>query len=241
MHTHRLRSLGLAAALLTACAVVTAAPASSDKPSSKESLARLKTGNAAFVANPAEPLPVDAAKRAAVAKGRAPFAAIVSCAEAAVPPEIVFHAGLGDLFVVRAAGPVADRSVLASIEYAVEELHVPLVLVMGHESCGIIRSGLDDEGSANVGPNFSALLKQIRPVASRASGSGEGARLRAAILDHVEEQVNELLQDSATIRTAAEGGHVAIVGAYYELASGIVHFSEPVRVMTTAGESARHH
>ena len=57
----------------------------------------------------------------------------------------------------------------------------------------------------------------------------------------MEEQVNELLQDSATIRTAAEGGHVAIVGAYYELASGIVHFSEPVRVMTTAGESARHH
>lgn len=210
-------------------------------PAGGDSLAKLKAGNATFVASPGEPLPVDGAKRSAVAKGRVPFAAILSCADAAVPPEVVFHAGLGDLFVVRAAGPVADRSVLASLEYAVEALHVPLVLVMGHESCGIVRSGLENDHQTPVGPNFDHLLKQLRPIVNRSTGSNEAARLRGAILENVEEQINELLQNSTTLKAEAESGGVALVGAYYELTSGVVHFSEPIRVMAASPESARKH
>lgn len=224
----------LAALMMMSVAVL------AEGPSPGESLAKLKAGNAAFVANPAEPLPVDAARRSAVAKGRMPFAAILSCADAAVPPEIVFHAGLGDLFVVRAAGPIADRSILASLEYAVESLHVPLLLVMGHESCGIIRTGLESDDHTPIGPNFEALLKQLRPVVTRSTASGEAARLRGAVLENVEEQINELLQDSTTLRAEAEAGHIAVVGAYYELTSGTVHFSEPIRVMAATETTRRH-
>lgn len=213
----------------------------SEGPTPSQSLARLKAGNATFVSNPGEALPVDAARRATVAKGHAPFAAVLSCADAAVPPELVFHAGLGDLFVVRAAGPVADRSVLASLEYAIEELHVPLVLVMGHEACGVIRAGLDHGEGHSIGPNFDHILKQIRAVAGRTTAQGDVARLRAAILENVEEQINELLQDSATLRRHAETPEFAIVGAYYELASGIVHFSEPVRFVSAADATRRNH
>ena len=108
-----------------------------------ESLSRLKRGNARFVANPSEALPIDVARREELVKGQAPFAAVLSCADSRVPPEVVFHASLGDLFVVRAAGHVADKSILASLEYAVEHLNVPLVVVMGHEMCGAVKATLD--------------------------------------------------------------------------------------------------
>lgn len=231
------RWFGGLALLVTVSVVVTA-----EGPSPRESLSALKSGNATFVAHPAEPLPVDAAKRTAVAKGRMPFAAVLSCADAAVPPEIIFHAGLGNLFVVRAAGPVADRSVLASLEYAVEALRVPLVLVMGHESCGIVRAGLEGDGHTPVGPNFDHLMKQMKPVVDRAAAGDVAARQRAAVLENVEEQVNELLQNSTTLKAEAESGRVALVGAYYELTSGVVHFSEPVRVLAVAaGAGERKH
>lgn len=224
-------------ALLTTTSVAVLA----EGPTFGDSLAKLKAGNATFVASPAEPLPVDGDRRSAVAKGRAPFAAVLSCADAAVPPEIVFHTGLGDLFVVRAAAATADRGALASLEYAVEALHVPLLLVMGHESCGIVRSGLDASDRQSLGPNFDHLLKQLRPVVSRSAGANDAGRLRSAILETVEEQINELLQNSATLKANVESGRIAIVGAYYELTSGVVHFSEPIRVVAAAPDSARKH
>lgn len=232
------RWFGSLAAIMSLHVVATA-----EGPSPGESLAKLRAGNATFVTNPAGPLPVDAAKRGIVAKGHLPFAAILSCADAAVPPEIIFHAGLGDLFVVRAAGPVADRAALAGLEYAVESLHVPLVLVMGHESCGIMRRGLDGDDHTPVGPNFDYLLKQLKPAAGRSTGSGDAARLRGAVLENVEEQINQLLQNSTTLKAAVESDHVMVVGAYYELTSGIVHVSEPVRVVSaaTTTEAGRKH
>jgi len=135
-------------------AVAAGAPSYAEGPPSATSLATLKAGNAIFVTHPGEPLPIDSAKRTAAARGRAPLAAVLSCADATVPPEVVFHAGLGELFVVRAAGPVADRSVLASLEYAVEALHVPLIVVMGHEACGIVQAGLEGSDGTKVGSNF---------------------------------------------------------------------------------------
>lgn len=209
-------------------------------PSPAQSLATLKAGNAVFVANPAEALPIGTGARAAAAKGRTPIAAVLSCADAAVPPEIIFHAGLGDLFVVRAAGPVADRSVLASLEYAVEELHTPLLVVMGHEACSIVRAGLESTDHARIGSNFSHLVKQMRPMANHAEGPADAARLRRAILEHVEEQVNTLLRESTTLKSRVQGGQAAVVGGYYELLSGIVHFSEPIRVLSAPEAVDKH-
>ncbi len=195
-----------------------------------DGIARLKAGNARFVANPAEALAIDAGRRAALAAGQSPFATVVSCADSRVPPEVIFHAGLGELFVVRSAGHVADHAVLASIEYAAEHLRVPLIVVMGHEMCGAVRAAVDTPAGASLGPNLDYLVKAIRPAVGRTAGQPADTRLRAAILENVEETINDLMTRSAALRHEAEAGRVTLVGAYYELASGRVHFSEPVHV-----------
>src|SRR5205085_8767171 len=161
-----------------------------------ESLARLKAGNARFVADPSEPLPVDAENRAALAKGQAPFASVLSCADSRVPPELIFHAGLGDVFVVRAAGHVPDRSVLGSLEYAAEHLNVPLIVVMGHEMCETVKAAVDSPRGQLLGPNLDYLVKAIRPAVARAASQPESVRLRAAIMENVEETINTLLTAS---------------------------------------------
>src|SRR5687767_4377548 len=143
-----------------------------------DALARLKSGNARFVANASEALPITAPRRAALAQGQSPFAAVLSCADSRVPPEVVFHASLGDLFVVRAAGHVSDRSVLASLEYAAEHLRVPLVVVMGHESCGAVKAAVETPASTSLGPNLDYMLKAIRPAAAATAGHASPNRLR---------------------------------------------------------------
>lgn len=210
-------------------------------PSPAESVARLKAGNARFVANPSEALPIEAARRAALANGQTPFATVLSCADSRVPPEIIFHADLGELFVVRAAGHVPDHSVLASVEYAAEHLHVPLVVVMGHEMCGAVKAAVETPAATTLGPNLDYLIRAIRPAVARTASAPAETRLRAAILENVEETINELLAKSATLRHLSDAGEIKLVGAYYELASGRVHFSEIVHVpaakMVTAAAS----
>lgn len=202
-----------------------------------EALARLKSGNAAFVADPAGALPIDAARRTALVQGQAPFAAVLSCADSRVPPEVVFHASLGDLFVVRAAGHVSDRSVLASLEYAAEHLRVPLVVVMGHESCGAVKAAVETPASTSLGPNLDYMLRAIRPAAAATAGGASGGRLRAAVLRNVEDTINALVDGSAALRHLGEAGSVTFVGAYYELATGRAHFSQPA-VLPGSGDAA---
>src|ERR1700741_1792399 len=144
-------SLAAAAVALT---VWSGGPARAGSSAAAGSLAKLKAGNAKFVASPEEALPVDGARRAALAKGQTPFATVLSCADSRLPPEIIFHANLGELFVVRAAGHVADHSVLASVEYAAEHLHVPLVVVMGHEMCGAVKAAVETPATTSLGPNL---------------------------------------------------------------------------------------
>src|SRR5688572_19432286 len=105
----------LAIALTGILTIGISVAANGSAPTPADGVARLKAGNARFVANPAEALAIDADKRAALAKGQSPFATVLSCADSRVPPEVIFHAGLGELFVVRAAAHVADHSVLASV------------------------------------------------------------------------------------------------------------------------------
>lgn len=212
-----------------------------EAPGPAESLARLKTGNAQFVAAPSAALPVDAAKRTSLAKGQAPFATVLTCSDSRVPPELIFHTGLGDLFVVRAAGHVTDRSVLASVEYAAEHLHTPLIVVMGHEMCGAVKAAVDTPRGQSLGPNLDYLIKAIRPAVARAATAPESQRLRAAIMANVEETINSLLADSAILKHLADQQRIGLVGGYYELASGRVHFSGLVDVPAATSTSAAKH
>ena len=203
-----------------------------------ESVARLKAGTARFVSNPVDTAWINAEKRSALAKGQNPFATILSCADSRVPPEVIFRAALGELFVVRAAGHVTDRTILASVEYATEHLHVPLIVVMGHESCGAVKAASETPASKSLGPNLDYVLKAIRPSVAATTSRPETGRLRAAILANVEETLNEMISGSTILKTAGRAGHVAFVGAYYELTTGRVHFSEPVHLLSSEVPSA---
>ena len=223
--------------LATSCALAIAMVAPglrADQLGPAAAVARLKAGNATFVAHPEDALPITAEGRTALANGQSPFASVLSCADSRVPPEAIFHTGLGELFVVRAAGQVSDRSVLASLEYGAEHLHIPLIVVMGHESCGAVKAAMDTPASQSMGVNLDFLLKAIRPAVTRSTATPEEGRLKAAILENVEESINEVITGSAILRHLFESGKIGLVGAYYELGTGRVHFSDAIDPGLTA-------
>jgi carbonic anhydrase len=218
----------LAASLILAAA--TGSPVvAGDTPAA--ALERLKAGNARFVKDAASALPIDEPRRQAQAKGQSPFAIVLSCADSRVPPEVIFNAGLGELFVVRTAGGVTDKTVLASIEYGAEHLKAPLLVVMGHESCGAVKAAVETKpGAPSMGPNIDALIAAIKPSFDRMTTSADLGHLREAILANVEQEVNEILGGSAIVKRLVAEGELQVTGAYYEFSTGLVRFSEPVKL-----------
>ena len=205
--------------------VLPALGVTAEEPSpARGALGRLKVGNERFVKNASAPVSLSTFTRQELAKGQAPYAMVLSCADSRVPPEYVFNTGLGELFVVRTAGEVIDKSILATLEYGAEHLHIPLMVVMGHESCGAVKAVVD---KAEVpGPNLAYMVKAIRAGVGRSST--EQANIKTAILANVEQSINDALAGSEILRHAVDGGKLQVVGAYYELGSGRVTFSEPI-------------
>jgi carbonic anhydrase len=220
--TSRLLVLGLALSLTCLAATRAEEPHAPSAP--RDALGLLKAGNDRFVRNVSAPVSLSPITRAALAKGQKPFAMVLSCADSRVPPEHVFNVGLGELFVIRAAGEVIDRSIMASLEYGAEHLHIPLLLVLGHESCGAVKAVVD--GAHVEGPNLEYMVKAIKAGTSRTAA--ERQELRTAILGNVEQVINDALAGSEILRHAVQGGTLQVVGGYYELASGRVLFSEPI-------------
>lgn len=230
-----------AAAVLMALALGAVAAAGDQPPAGAAALERLKAGNARYVRDAASPLPIDGETRQAQVKGQSPFAMVLSCADSRVPPEVIFNVGLGDLFIVRTAGEVTDKAVLASLEYGAEHLNIPLMLVMGHESCGAVKAAIDTKpGAPSMGPNLDALVGAIRPAFERMSSPADAGHLREAILANVEQVVNDTLKKSAVVKHLADAGKLVVVGAYYEFATGLVRFSQPVAA-SAASQSTNEH
>jgi carbonic anhydrase len=215
------RPLALCLAISLTCLAATHAE---EGGSPRDALGRLKAGNDRFVRNASAPVSLSLMTRSALVKGQQPFATVLSCADSRVPPEYIFNVGLGEIFVVRAAGEVVDKSILASLEYGAEHLHTPLLVVLGHESCGAVKAVV--EGAAVEGPNLEYLVKAIKAGTRRTAS--EKLELRAAILANVEQVINDALSNSETLRHAVQTGSLQVVGGYYELATGRVLFSEPV-------------
>ena len=184
-----LLQLGSAAVLgLGAARVVrpsSAEAAGQPRPSPAEALERLLEGNRRFAAGEPSSADVSEARRVELADGQEPFAAIVSCADSRVPPEIIFHQGLGDLFICRVAGNIVDEGIAGSIEYSVGVLGVSLVMVLGHEACGAVKETVNAVGSgAMISPNIDVLVAAIRPAVERVSGQS-GDLVANAIRDNV--------------------------------------------------------
>lgn len=221
----RLAAVAVAAAWSTS-------PAAAEPPTPALALGQLKAGNDRFTKNASQPVALGAPAREAAARAAAPIAMILSCADARVPPEFVFNAALGELFVVRSLGGVADRAVVASLEHGATSLQAPLLVVMGHEACDIVHEATTAAEPAGANRRF--LITAIRAGAERIAA--EQQDVRAAVLANVEQSINDVMAASEPLRQAVSAGRLLVVGAYYEMASGRVVFSEPV---TAAASSAR--
>lgn len=191
-----------------------------------EAMQLLSEGNARWRAGrPAHPNQAGEHRRSA-AGGQAPFAAIFSCVDSRVPPELVFDRGIGDLFVIRTAAHVLDAAALGSIVFGIEELRIQLVVVMGHQRCGAVSAAFAAAGP-EVQPTGSigALIESIRPAVASARGKA-GELVDSAVRAHVERTVG-ILRASPEIVPAARRGEVAVVGAHYHLESGNVDIIVP--------------
>ncbi|MFM6940186.1 MAG: carbonic anhydrase [Rhodoluna sp.] len=181
-------------------------------------------GNRRFVTGELAHPRQDIDRREALAQKQTPFAALFGCADSRLSAEIIFDVGLGDFFVVRNAGQVIGETILGSLEYAVEVLGVPIILVLGHDECGAIRATIDDvEGNMNANGAFiHKLVDQIRPTVLAANAQGKHEIDDVTEL-HVQDTINEMLTSSKLIADAVKAGKLAVVGANYKLTLGEIH------------------
>lgn len=200
--------------------LIAAAPASANAQSSltpDQALEQLMAGNQRFVASKRLNPHQNVARLAEVASSQAPFAAILSCADSRVVPEIAFDQGIGDLFVVRVAGNLAIVEDIASEEFAVGVLGAPLLMVLGHERCGAVKAALDGGELPGV---IESLVLAIRPAVQASEGES-GDRLTNAVKANVRLQVQRL-QNSSVIASAVKNGKLKVIGAYYDLDTGTI-------------------
>ncbi len=171
--------------------------------------------------------------RASLAEGQHPIAAILACSDARVPPTLVFDQGLGDLFIVRNAGQVLTPGALASLEFAVLELGVSLIVVMAHEACGAVRAAAATFGGDDVPEGHLAqVLAPLAPavaVAARRGDADEGVEALACRAGeaHLRMTVAALSHAGPVIATRVADGRLGVAGLTYELASGRTHLTAP--------------
>ncbi|WP_309068098.1 carbonic anhydrase [Microbacterium sp.] len=188
-------------------------------------------GNARFVAGEPEHPHQDVERRHDIAAAQTPRAALFGCSDSRLSAEIIFDLGLGDLFVVRNAGQVVGDSIVGSLEYAVEVLKVPLIVVLGHDACGAVRAAIESThaDAPPLPPTIWRLIAPIVPAVRRVlrAGAAEGVTPETVDADavgheHLRDTVSALLQRSEIITTAVAEGRLAVVGANYRLAEGTV-------------------
>ena len=215
-------SLAMAAVLGARGVAVAAGPGTADTagPGAAEVWADLAAGNRRFMEGKLRPRAI-AARRKELAGGQRPRVVVLGCADSRVSPELVFDQGLGDLFIVRVAGNVADAVALGSMEYAVEHFPVKLLVVLGHEKCGAVAAAASAEKVLT--PNLEALVKKIAPALAPLRGRASGDELvKLGVEANVQQSAKDVLEQSPLIRKATESGKVMLIKALYRLASGEV-------------------
>jgi carbonic anhydrase len=184
-------------------------------------LKRLKDGHARFLADKPAPRDLGMKQRVRLAMEQRPFAVILTCADSRVSPELIFDQGLGDLFVLRIAGNVSDPGIVGSIEYAVEHLRCPLIVVLGHESCGAVKAAMNlDEVHGNLG----SLIEQVR--LGKGTSPEPNVALNQAVINNAIHHAGELTYKSSVIKDAAASEQVQIVPGTYSLSTGDVTWLE---------------
>ncbi len=197
--------------------------------SADEALRLLKEGQTRYVdGKPLHPRQDRARRALTAAQGQHPLAVVLACSDSRVPPEIIFDQGIGDLFMVRVGGNVAATDEIGSIEYAVDHLAVPLVVVLGHSQCGAVTAVVDD---TKLPSNITNLLEPIKPAVDKAReanpGAAKEALLQAAIGNNVWQAIEDMLRLSPLIREKVKDGKAQVVGTLYDIDSGQVQWLGP--------------
>jgi carbonic anhydrase len=188
-----------------------------------DALERLKVGNDRYKSGGAKDRDFSV-ERAARAIAQHPIAGILACADSRVPPEIIFDQGPGDLFVSRDAGNVVSNYGLASFEYAVTSLGIPLILVLGHSGCGAVLTALSASMQRKELPgHLPELVKAIQPAVITAHGKHPGDYLAASIEENVRLGMKRLKTQSDIIGEAVAAGKLKIAGGVYDLETGVVN------------------
>lgn len=193
------------------------------KISGNEALQLLMEGNKRFTQGNFAVKDMGATRRENLStKGQEPFAVVITCSDSRVPPELLFDQALGDIFVIRTAGNVVDQIAIGSVEYAVEHLGSPLVVVMGHEKCGAVKAAVD--GGEAPG-SISAIVDKITPSVQKAQAAGfTGSDLcESACLENIGSTIADLLK-SPIIKHFLKDDKLKVVAAKYHLGSGEVKF-----------------
>ncbi|MDM4722280.1 carbonic anhydrase [Micromonospora sp. WMMA1363] len=188
----------------------------------EQALAELFAGNERFVSGEPRHPNQDAGRRAAVADGQQPFAVIVGCSDSRLAAEIIFDRGLGDLFVVRTAGHTLGPEVLGSVEYAVTVLGTPLVVVLGHDSCGAVQAARTADATGTPPPgHLRAVVDAVVPSLRRADAEGV-ADIDGIVDLHIAHTVEAMVNRSEALTAAVAADRCAVVGMSYRLAAGEV-------------------
>jgi carbonic anhydrase len=225
--------------LLTGASAAPAKVASNVSPD--DSLKMLQDGNARFISGAAKHLNQGAARRKLTAdKGQQPFAIVLSCADSRVPVEVLFDRGVGDIFVVRVAGNIASKTDIGSMEYAVDHLSSPLLVVLGHTKCGAVTATIQ---GGEVPPNIKAIIDCIEPAVGKArttcpDKSGEPL-LQEAITANVWQAMADIYKNSPLMREKVKDGKVKMVGAIYDISSGKINWMgpHPQQIQLVTGEA----
>ncbi len=189
-----------------------------------QALHQLKEGNRRYVAEEMARPNQTADRRAEVAKGQKPFAIVFGCVDSRVPPELVFDRGIGDLLVIRTAGHALDSASLNSVEFGVHELGIPLVIVLGHQTCAAVAATIVAvEKRAKPHGAVTSLVKAIKPAVQKVRGQ-PGDLLDNAVKANVELTVRRLM-GSKILAEFIEKGKIRIVGARYDLGTGAVEIT----------------
>ncbi|WP_373489688.1 carbonic anhydrase [Parasphingorhabdus sp.] len=200
-------------------------PAASEL-SPDHALKMLKQGNRDFLAGRTPATDPDGRRRLEIARSQSPFAVLVSCSDSRVPPELLFGRGLGELFIIRNAGNTIDTVAMGSLEYAVAELKVPLVVIMGHERCGAVAAAVSVVEQGTIFPgSIGQMVEPIIPAVLQARRNKAEDLLDASVRTNVQRTVTRLREHAEPmILERVQSGQLKIVGARYDLDDGSVDF-----------------
>ena len=195
-----------------------AAPSTGETDHNSGSLDLLMAGNRRFVKGRMLHPDQTIGRRQDLAKGQQPFAIILTCSDSRVPPEVYFDQGLGDIFVVRTAGNVINDHVIGSIEYAVEHLKAPLLLVIGHERCGAVAAAVS---GGHVAGHIGSIVESIAPAVKAAAGK-PGDPVDVTVTTHALLTAEALRTSDPILAAAVKAGHLTVLAARYDLDTGRV-------------------